>query len=253
MGSRLTCPHCRMASWIALDVLQQRVTCELCGRDYDATRQLVGSPCHYRRSGVLGAEKNAQGAVPVTLTLQQLQNDLGHGLGASMHTTSLDLTLKADPSQPKCEVDFAWLTSSREPGKTTVILGECKDRGRDSSGDGGTIDTTDIDNLKRIADAFPRERFDTFVLLAKLCPFTPQEIEAAKALNEPYRNRVIMLTDRELEPWHIFERTKAATGIKLHSHSAEALATATAALYFQQPKKSDEPTSVPATPPSDGQ
>ena len=253
MGSQLTCPHCRMASWIALDVLKQRVTCDLCGRDYDATRQLVVGPCHYRRSGVLGAERNAQGAVPVALTLWQLQNALEHGRSTSMYTTSLDLNLIADPSQPKLELDFAWLTSSREPGRITVIVGECKDRGRDGGDDGGTIDKTDINNLKRAADAFPRARFDTFILLAKLCPFTPQEIEAAKALNEPYRQRVIMLTDRELEPWHIFERTKAETGIELRAHSAEGLAMATAALYFQEPNKTDAPATGPAAPPSSGQ
>ncbi len=36
-----------------------------------ATRQLVAGTWHYRRSGLLGTERNAQGAVPVLLTLQQ--------------------------------------------------------------------------------------------------------------------------------------------------------------------------------------
>lgn len=235
MGSYLTCPHCRMSSWIALDNLKQHVTCDLCGRDYDATRQLVAGPCHYRRSGVLGAERNAQGAVPVALTLQQLDTVLGRGIATSMYTTSLDLKPNTDASLPTCEVDFVWLISGRYPDKTAVILGECKDRGRNGSGDGGTIDPTDIANLKRVADAFPQDRFETFVLLAKLCPFTPQEVETAKSLNEPYRRRVIMLTDRELEPWHIFQRTKAESGIDLHASSPEDLALATDALYFRNP------------------
>lgn len=59
MGAELTCPHCRMSSWTALDVLKQRVACEMCGGEFDATRQLVNGEWHYRRSGVLGAEKNA--------------------------------------------------------------------------------------------------------------------------------------------------------------------------------------------------
>jgi hypothetical protein len=171
----------------------------------------------------------------VTLTLQQLDNSLGHGLSASMYTTSLDLKQKADASQPKCEVDFAWLTRGHEPGKTTIILGECKDRGRNGSSDGGTIDAADVSNLRTVADAFPKDRFDTFVLLAKLCPFTPEEIAAARTLNEPHRYRVIMLTERELEPWHIFQRTKAESGIELRAGTAEALAMATGALYFKGP------------------
>jgi hypothetical protein len=247
MGSQLTCPHCRLASWIALDILKQRVTCDLCGREYDATRQLVVGRTHYRRSGVLGAERNAQGAVPVTLTLQQLENSLGHGLSASMYTTSLDLKQIADAPQPNCEVDFAWLTGSREPGKTTIILGECKDRGRNGGGDGGTIDATDISKLRKVADAFPQDRFDTFILLAKLCPFTPEEIAAARTLNEPHRYRVIMLTDRELEPWHIFQRTKAESGIELRAGTAEALAMATVALYFKEPAQTAGETPGPTT------
>ena len=46
--------------------------CPLCGNAFDATRQLVEGQYAYRRSGVLGLEKNTQGAVPVVLLLQQL-------------------------------------------------------------------------------------------------------------------------------------------------------------------------------------
>jgi len=146
-------------------------------------------------------------------------------------------------------VDFVWLVGESHPKKTTIILGECKDRGRTGGGDGGTIDPTDISNLKRVADAFPQDRFETYILLAKLCPFTPQEIEAAKVLNEPYRRRVILLTDRELEPWHIFQRTKAESGINdLHADSAEDLALATAALYFKEPEQPP-----PGMPPEGGE
>jgi hypothetical protein len=70
IGVDLNCPKCGMTSWVALDVLRQRAACELCGHEYDATRQLIPSVWRFRRSGVLGAERNAQGAVPVALTLQ---------------------------------------------------------------------------------------------------------------------------------------------------------------------------------------
>jgi len=234
MGSLLTCPHCRMESWIALDVLKQRVNCEMCGREFDATRQLVTGDCYYRRSGLLGAEKNAQGAVPVTLTLHQLQTNLSHGLSTNVYSTSLDLVPENNTALPKCEVDFVWLVNGRYPDKTTIILGECKDRGRkkDSGGDGSTINATDISNLKAVANALPPERFETFVLLAKLCPFTQQEIDAAKEINVAYRQRVILLTARELEPWHIYERTNAEFDMKAYAGSAEDLARTTAAMYF---------------------
>jgi hypothetical protein len=244
MGSQLTCPHCRMTRWIALDVLKQRVTCEMCGREFDATRQLVTGVCHYRRSGLLGSQKDAQGAVPVALTLQQLDSNLSHTLRSNMYSTSLDLKPLNGAALPTCEVDFVWVVSGGYPEKTTIILGECKDRGR-KKGTGadhsGTIDPTDISNLKTVAEALPKKRFQTFVLLAKLCPFTQQEIDAAKTLNDRYRQQAILLTSRELEPWHIYQRTKKELKIDIHGSSAGRLAQATAAIYFPEPPQPPAP------------
>ena len=192
IGAELTCPNCSMASWYALDHLKQRPVCELCGREYDATSQLIKSTWHYRRSGILGAEKNAQGAIPVALTLQQLHTNL-HGVsGTEIYSPSLDIEPK-DRSVPSCEIDFVWV-SPRSPfvydRKVAVILGECKDQ--------QSIDSKDIENLRRLADALPRERFDTFVLLAKLSPFTRDETELARTLNGKYRLRAILLTARSI-------------------------------------------------------
>jgi hypothetical protein len=72
IGATLTCPTCNLPNWTALDVLKQSNVCEMCGAEFDATRQLVNGQFDYRRTGVLGLEKNSQGAVPVTLVLQQL-------------------------------------------------------------------------------------------------------------------------------------------------------------------------------------
>ena len=48
------------------------------------------------------------------------------------------------------------------------------------------IDTDDIENMRRIADAFAKDRFEVFILFAKLSPFTETEIALAMALNGPY-------------------------------------------------------------------
>lgn len=251
MGAHLACPHCRMSSWIALDTLKQRDTCEMCGREFDATRQLVTNPYHYRRSGVMGAQRDAQGAVPVALTLQQLEANLGRGLRENMYTTSLDLTPIGDATLPKCEIDFVWLVGGRYPEKTHVILAECKDRGRKKDGGGtdvGTIDPTDIGNLKAVANALPEKRFETFVLLAKLCPFTQEEIAAAKTLNGRHHQRAILLTERELEPWRIYQRTKAELKIDAYASSPEQLARATATIYFTEPAQPAAAPTAPDTP-----
>ena len=174
IGAELTCPNCRMTSWISLDSLKQKIVCELCGQEHDSTRQLVNGEWHYRRTGILGTEKNAQGAVPVILTLQQLQRTIEGAGGGGVYSPSLDLIPKDGKDLPKCEIDFVWIIPRVYPQKTVVILAECKDQ--------LPIDGNDIENLRRVAEAFPRKRFKTFVLLTRLRPFTTQEIKLALTL-----------------------------------------------------------------------
>jgi len=230
IGAELTCLNCRMTSWTALDVLKQKIMCDLCGQEYDATRQLVKGTWHYRRSGLLGAEKNAQGAIPVALTLQQLGANV-HGLSHDgAYSPSLDLEPKAGSKLPKCEIDFLWIYPRSYPDKTQVILGECKDQGPIPFEEF----RRDVENLRRVAEALPRERFETYVVLSKLAPFTREEIELAKTLNTEYERRAILLTARELEPYHIFDRAQSEVDRKHHGGSPEDLAAATAEMYFQE-------------------
>jgi hypothetical protein len=226
-GVELNCPNCRMTSWISVDTLRQHTTCELCGNVYDATRQLVDSTWHYRRSGVLGAERNAQGAIPVAMTLQQLQTSLYGGHSQVIYSPSLDLTKKGQ-SQNECEVDFVWIIPRPYPRKTVVLLGECKDQGPIN------LDEfkRDVENLRRVADSFPSKRFKTFLLVAKLNSFTPDEIEFAKSMNTQYQQRIILLTHKELEPYFIYQRTKAELNVDAHGGSPEDLAQSTAKIYF---------------------
>jgi hypothetical protein len=238
IGTDLTCPSCRMASWVALDVLRQRVVCELCGHEYDATRQLVSGVWHYRRSGVLGAERNAQGAIPVALTLQQLEITLSGGLHDGVYSPSLDLT-KNGQTRNECEVDFVWVIPRPYLKKTAIILGECKDQGPIRLEEF----ERDIENLRRVADAFPRDRFETFVLMVKLNPFTADEIERAKSVNTDNQLRTILLTTRELEPYHIFERTKTEFDIDSYGGTPEDLARATAKMYFSSQPALDKQSS----------
>ncbi len=218
-----------MPSWTALDTLKQRVVCELCGHEHDATRQLVNGEWHYRRSGVMGAERNAQGAVPVALTLQQLETSL-HGLDRDIYSPSLSLEPKPGVDLPRCEIDFVWVIARTYPPKTAVLLGECKDQGPIK------LDEfeRDVENLRRVADAFPHRRFETFVVLSKLAPFTPEEIQRARTLNGEYEQRVILLTARELEPYMIYERTQLEfKNIRGYSGTPEDLAQATSEIYFR--------------------
>lgn len=244
IGSDLKCPNCQLPNWFPVDDLRQRVNCQMCGESFDATNQLIGSEWAYRRSGVLGAERNAQGAVPVVLTLQQLDTNLSIGLQRRSYSVSLDLTPTRGQLSTSCEVDFAWLVPRRYPERAIVIIGECKDRGQSPAhgGDGGTINANDIAKLRAVADSFPQERFEVYILLAKLCAFTSTELDLARSLNSEHRLRVIMLTERELEPYHLFERTEKLFDIARYGSTPEDLARATVAIFL------DPQSVVPVTP-----
>jgi hypothetical protein len=86
-----------------------------------------------------------------------------------------------------------------------------------------------------LAEALPDRRLDAFVVLSKLAPFTPEEIETAKTLNNAHRRRVILLTARELEPYLMYQRTKLEfKNLSGHAATPEELATTTAEIYFSQ-------------------
>jgi hypothetical protein len=254
IGYELTCPHCQMRSWTALDHVRQKIQCEMCGTDYDATRQLIKEKHKFRRSGVLGKDANNLGAVPVTLTLQQLDTNLMGSLREHLYSTSLDLTPNVQAVTAEAEVDFVWMTTEGpSSGRTDLILGECKDRGRnpaDSRG-GDTITQADIDRIRKVADAFPKNRFNAYILISKLAPFTPNEIAAAKTLNSKYQTRVILLTPNELEPYHIYDRQPEPLKQHMRGGSAQQLAAATAMIYFpNQPPGQPAPTKATAEPPA---
>ena len=122
-----------------------------------------------------------------------------------------------------------WIIPRPYPRKTVVVLGECKDQGPIKPAQF----KDDIDNLRRVADAFPRKRFKTFALLSKLSPFTAEEIKCAKALNDKYRQRAILLTARELEPYHLYERTTSESDRRRYAGTPEDLARVTAEMYFK--------------------
>jgi len=230
MGAELKCLHCRMNSWTPLDVLRQKLVCDMCGREFDATRQLVDGNWHYRRSGVLGSERNAQGAIPVVMTLQQFNGNMST-FRRGVYMPSIELSPKEGIDLP-CETDFVWVIPEPYPEKTVVIIGECKDKGGPSGE--GTIDARDIENLRHVADALPEKRFFTYIVLAKLCPFTAAEIALAKTLNNRYTRRAILLTARELEPFHFYERTALEfKAIKEHASRPEDLANNTEIMYFR--------------------
>lgn len=229
MGAELTCTRCRIASWTGLDQLRQRsILCDLCGAEYDATAQLIKSTWQYRRSGVLGRERNSQGAICVALTLQQLQVNLSDIFIKNMYSPSIDLKPQNPKAFPDCEIDFAWFVARGFPQKSAIIIGECKGQGPIKLNEF----ENDLRNLDQVASSLPHHRFDTFILIAKLTAFTADEIGLAKVLHQKHQRKIILLTDRELEPYNIYDRTRLAHKIDGQARTPEHLANTTAQIYF---------------------
>jgi hypothetical protein len=186
---------------------------------------LVNTEFSYRRSGILGIEKNAQGAVPVALLLQQLSANLhnvGHGL---LLAPSYNLRPLAGGTLPECETDFVAIYAERYPDPPALIIGECKD-------EGDRINQRDVDNLRAVADAVPK-RFEPYILLARLSPFSAEEITLARTLNDQFCRRAILLSARELEPYRIYDRVNAELRTNFHGISPKDLAMATHRIYFE--------------------
>lgn len=139
LGWDLSCPRCQLKDWTAIDQLRQQHTCGYCGESFDATRQLVETPMTFRRSGLLGIQKDAQGAIPVALVLQQLANNLTGLTNDALLLPSIEL-VDEQCGGFRCETDLFALFPHRYPDRPAVLIGECKDRD-------GKIDAEDAAKL----------------------------------------------------------------------------------------------------------
>ncbi len=230
VGLKFTCPNCELEFWTPLDDLATEVTCEYCGQRFNATPQLKDGAWAYRRSGLFGREDHQQGAIPVALTLQQLDTVLNWG---TMFVTSMTIE-SASGAFANCETDFVIIS---EKGfydeRLAIAIGECKGHGE--------ITEQDVKNLSQVADAFPRDRIAPFIVFSKTAPFTAEEIARCRAAQPAFGVRVILLSDRELEPYFVYEWAEKQFVINSTVISLEDLANTTHALYFDPKPKNPHP------------
>jgi hypothetical protein len=228
VGLKFTCPNCELEFWEPLDELATEITCEYCGQRFNVTPQLRDGAWAYRRSGLFGREDHQQGAIPVALTLQQLDTILHWDI---VFVTSMTIESAAG-AFAVCETDFVVISKRGfYDNELGIAIGECKGHGE--------ITEEDVRKLSHVADAFPTDRIVPFLVFSKAAPFTADEIALCRgAQRAGRRNRVILLSDRELEPYHVYERAEKEFAINRTAVSLEDLANTTQALYFDpKPKK----------------
>jgi hypothetical protein len=225
-GLKFDCPSCRLEFWRSLDDTRSRLECEYCGRHFNATPQLRDKAWAFRRSGLFGNDDHQEGAIPVLLTLQQLLRM--RSLSRGMFTTAMTLKPKG-ASISKCETDFVVMGERNRDHRIQIVIGEAKTR--------KPFTADDVAKLKAVADAFPKDQYDVFVVFARLATFSAEEVELIKQVNSPHTQRAIMLTDRELEPYFVYERTALEFDIPGPTVTFEGMATATTRVFFEQRRR----------------
>ena len=155
------------------------------------------------------------------------------------YTTGMDLEPTTAKIQ-KCETDFVLLTESLREKTLQIAIGECKGNKE--------ITADDVQKMGLVADALTgSEGREVFIVLSKTSRFTPEEVERCKVAQGRYRQRVILLSERELEPYFLYERAEREFEISRSAISFEDMAQATQNIYFD-PKPKAQPARTPSTP-----
>jgi hypothetical protein len=210
-----------LAFWQPLDDIKERIECQYCGTTFSIARQLRDRDWAFRRSGLFGRDDHQRGGIPVAVTIQQLDANLT--FAPKVFSSSLIL----EPSQAglgPCETDFVMMTagpSHQRPHLPQVLITECKAA--------GAVSADDARKLAAIADALPRRRLSVFILFSKLGEFTPEEIDACALAQHKWASRVILLSQRELEPYFLYERHAGES--RFRTTGLEDLAENTTSLY----------------------
>lgn len=133
----------------------------------------------------------------------------------------------------KCETDFVLLAESLPERALQVVIGECKGSGQ--------IMEDDVRNLSLVADALASSGdCEAFIVFAKTSSFSAEEVERCKAAQGKYERRVILLSDRELEPYFMYERVDREFEIQRSAVCLEDMVRATQNIYFD-PKPKVQP------------
>jgi hypothetical protein len=196
-GLEFRCPNCKLLFWAPIDSIGTEVTCELCGDKFNCMPQLRGrGDWNFRRSGIFGKDDHQEGGIPVILTLRQLSESIiGISMQPSIFMTAMNLSpLSPETTTLSCETDFVFVNASNH-GPLNLVIGECKSKG------GGVTDN-DLGNLSAIASAVDPTELKVFILLAKTGDFTAEEIARCKKSAASLPNRLILLSQRELDAPH---------------------------------------------------
>jgi len=219
VGVELSCPHCERTFWRGIDGVASSIKCEYCGNDVNISSGLEEPDWRYRPSGLFGRSGQRQAILTAALTLHELDRALHREM---MYVTAMSIrpAVAAGP----CRTDFVVLLPARDE-RVRLVLGRCCASGE--------ITQEDVAGLVTVAAALPEDRFQVFLLFSKPTAWTGEEIERCRSARMPEKDRVILLSDRELEPRHMYELADRRFHNRGGSYSLSGMARATRDIYFE--------------------
>jgi hypothetical protein len=221
VGIELICPNCDLKFWRMLDSVKSKSICELCSHKFNILTQLKDRDWFYRRSGIFGLDDNQAGGIPVVLTLNQLLSNFHSD--TFLYVTAMNIEF--DGTNKKCETDFIIISWNRD-GKVSIVVSECKTR--------NPIEAQDVENLKIVADKLVNKHIEAYILFSKLADFSDAEVELCMQAQEQYRDRVIMLTERELESSFLYEEAMKSFQIENCGTNWESMARNTKVIFHNE-------------------
>ena len=190
-GLELTCEQCRLKNWLTLKSIDDFWMCEYCGgQNQTSTHLKTRGDWKFRKSGLFAKDNHQEGAIPVLLTLLAIKRIADH----SNFTYSTALELSGE--NLGCETDLCIVQYGRHD-KIEIAIGECKS-------EGGVITKDDCNKLKEVVKKISSNGgMEAYIIFSKTSDaFLPEEIVLFKELSK--EARLILLTNRELEPYHIY-------------------------------------------------
>jgi len=222
-GFELICEKCNQKNWNSINELKEFWRCNYC----DSINQLIlqlKTKAHlklrYRKSGLFSKDNNQEGAIPVILTLIQF-NTMLRSFNNFIYTTSL----KLNNNLSNCEVDFCLLNIDRFDGEIEIGIAECKS-------EGGNIDIKDIKNMKLIRDKFQEKNINCYLIFSKTSDqFTSNEIKLFEKELHDKGVSFIIFTNKELEPFQIYDKYHKGEIFKKHVFSLKDMAQNTSSIF----------------------
>lgn len=214
LGIEVLCSDCQLENWVPLENFGSKVDCEYCGSSIEITIEISKGMFAYRRSGIFGKDDNQKGGIPVALVGEFLSQISFPNKG--IFSTAFNLSPQGSKIM-ECETDFVFIQNSERGmswnlgNRLKLAIGECKTN--------GSIKIGDIENLRRVADAFPRDRIDPYLIFAKTGSFSKEEVELCYSAQGEREQRVILLSGSELEQFWPFTKSRYGEGQSLADFS----------------------------------